>query len=1203
MAVLKTQCPECDAKLRLSVDGAGEHDVECPKCGHEFTAALDEDDAPAAKKPAKSDTAERAAKGKAKGDKAGKKVKAAKSRNDDDDDDEDEDEKPKKKKKGAAADGGKGKLIAAGVAVGVLVLCAIGGIVYAVSSKDKPAKNTDTQAAVTPVVNPVVPGPTPPVGQTPNPGVVPAPGTIPGNGPKPPPVDPKKEPPEGKFPPLPPPPKIKISGGSLVTSEKPVTRISALVPLAPDEDPFVRAKDFKPDGPLPTLPKLPDAKLRPLLSLDAGGHTALIGKVFFSPKGNRIITTGADKAVRFWDTTTNETFKTVRFPAGPGKEGSLVAAALARNGKKLAVSGFPVAGVAPGKVPIYILSPETGEVLKTLNLGNAAVTGLHFSNDGNKLAVGCDNGIIQLLDLTNGKEREIGKVQPSDRSIVEVRYNPNPKFNFFATIGADRYVQLWDMSKNKLVSDFLIRGNGIVPTTIAWSNDGQTLAVGTTSGRIVLCTLDGKVINPPLPAILKDGKPVPIFELQFMSGDRDIAVAGGNSFAGIVNTNDGKVLVPFTGHTNTVSAIDVSADGQRIVSSGGNQQETFVWDASKGTVLNRFAGAGSGVWAIGWAKDGKSLAWGNSNMRPDVDSELPLQHAFRLDDFGVGNPPDPSKYTQVLTEDGHVKVTTKSPLFLVQTTGRDPEVMILTSGDKVEKIYAATCLPKGNAVVVAGSNSLALFNPATAREVHKFVGHTGNVLCVTPSPDGRYFATGSSDQTIRIWQRDQNEPLLSIFVAGRDWIAWTPQGYYACSGQGERLMAWQVTAANSKVPQAHPAERFRASMYQPALLKYIIPAGDLPRAMAMAQKFDKALALTNNVADVLPPEVVLDGFGEGELKVEKDTLTVKAKATSAKHPITAMRLLVNGRPFQGSAGVKRFETPQKEAEATWEVPLPPGTHTVAVIADSPVSKGMSKVGIAVRPGVIPKPNLYVLAMAVGDYQFINKLPNAARDAPLLANALQQHSKSVFNKIEVKVLTDKMASKKGILEGMDWLKSKMTPQDVGIVSFSGHGTRDLFGNFYLCPWDMRSDDEDCATALSGNEFKKRLENMPGRLVAILDACHSGVVTDKEKPPQTDSLVRDLTAEDSGVIVMCASGGREYAIEDSRIKAGYYTYGLAEGLAGHADIDGDGFVYIHELDIYASARVKQLSEGRQNPTLGRPSSVRPFPIAKVEKPIAP
>jgi uncharacterized caspase-like protein len=253
---------------------------------------------------------------------------------------------------------------------------------------------------------------------------------------------------------------------------------------------------------------------------------------------------------------------------------------------------------------------------------------------------------------------------------------------------------------------------------------------------------------------------------------------------------------------------------------------------------------------------------------------------------------------------------------------------------------------------------------------------------------------------------------------------------------------------------------------------------------------------------------------------------------------------------------------------------------------------------------VPKPNLYVLAVGVGAYQSpgISKLRYAASDATLLSDALKEHSKAVFNKIEVKVLTDKAATKKGILEGLDWLKSNLTMQDVGIVTFSGHGSRDpLFGDFYLCPVDMSAADDDYSTGLSGKLFKERLDNMPGRLVAIIDACHSGVVAEKEQPVgQTDGLVRDLTTEDSGVIVMCASAGREYSIESNLTKAGFYTFGLAEGLAGHGDVDGDGVVYIHELDMYATARARQLSGGRQNPTLGRPSSVRPFPIAKVGKP---
>ncbi len=1084
---------------------------------------------------------------------------------------------------------------------GVLILGgAVALFVAASGGKDKTAKNNEPPAEVkqpnppgpnppgpNPNPNPPGPGPSPGPGPGPNPG----PGPSPGTGPKPKDKDPE-ETELATF--LPPPPKIKISG-SLVPSGKPIVKPPPIPPLAQDEDPFVRARDFKPDGPLPNLPALPPRKDRPILTLEAGGHTDIIGKVFFTPKGDRVITIARDKAVRIWDPATNETLKTIRFPAGPGKEGALQAAAISRTGKQLAVAGQPLAGVLPGKVPIYLVDPETGAQVKRLEVGKDAIRCLHYSNDGKWLAIGCDNGAVQVVDIASGRS---DSRQLTTREVLEVKFNPKSNVKILASLLADRTVQIWNFANASQHKDFGIRGS--FPTTLAWSNDGRTLAVGTMSGEIMLGTADGQLIKT-LPAISHKGKGVAIHQMQFLPGDSEIAVCGvggqASGWAGLVNADSGAVRLGFTQHTNVVFSLDVTADGKRVVTSGGSQHETYVWSTEKGAPVNRFVGTGNGVWSIAWSKDGKSLAWGCSNIRNE-NREGKLEFTFRLDEFGVGDAPDPSKYTQLVTSDDHVKLMTDSRGFAVQTTGREPEYMLLNDG---EKIFAATVLPKGNAVAVAGSETLALVNPATARETQRFVGHTGNVLCVTPSPDGRLFATGSSDQTIRIWKRGQEDPLLSIFVSGRDWIAWTPQGFYACSGQGERLIAWQMPAVAGKVPVVHPAERFRASMYRPALLKYLVPAGDLPRAMAMAQKYDKALVETTSVADVIPPEVTLDGLGETEVKVDKDTLSVKATAKSAKHPITAMRLLVNGRPYQGSAGVKKFAAPQKDAEATWEVQLPSGTHTVAVIADTSVSKGMSRVGVATRPGEPPKPNLYVLAMGVSEYpRGVNPLSYCATDAELLAKTFKEKSASVFNTIEVKVLTDKQATKKGILAGLDWLKSKMTAQDVGIVTFSGHGTKDMFGQFYLCPADMDPKDEDCVSCLSGKLFKDRLDEMPGRLVAILDACHSGTVAEKGPIP-ADTLVRDLTAEDSGVIVMCASAGREYAIENKLTKAGFYTFGLVEGLSGHGDVDGDGVIYLHELDMYATARVRQLSHGIQNPTLGRPSTVRPFPIAKVDKPV--
>ncbi len=1188
MPVLKTNCPECDAKLKLTVDGPGDHEVDCPKCDHTFTATLGDEGAPKpAKKGAKADTS--AAK------KSGTVPKAAKRR----DGDDASAEKPKKNKKKAAADEGSGnkKLLifggigAALVAVVVVLVIALGG------DGKKPAVADNTQPPPAGPVGPIGPGP---IG--PGPGVPPKKDDT--NNP-PPKKDTTNPPPKKDNPPpkkdedaelatlLPPPPKLQVSG-SLAPVGKPIVKPPVAPPLAPEEDPFNRAKGFKLEGALPPLPKLPPVKERPLLAIESGGHTAFVGKVFFTPKGDRVITVGEDKAVRIWDPVTNETVKTIRFPAGPGREGSLLAAALSRNGKLMAVAGEPLKGTPKGKVPVYIIDAETGAQLRQIAGATATVRAMHFSNDGKMLVIGNEDGALQVFNPFTGAALGAADTR-YPATVLDVKFNPKNAQNLVATLAADRFITLVNL-KAQQRREFPVKGIG-TPTSLAWSNDGKFLAVGGTQGGIALFDAGGQPVSV-LPAIRKGPTPVQINMLQFMPNDTELLVAGvspgAGGFAGLVDSNTAKVRVQCGDHTNTVFSCEVAPDGNTVVTSGGNSHETLVWDADTAAVKHRLVGGGQGVWAVAWAKDGKSIAWGNSNKRGE-DEDFPLQHSFRLDEFGLGGAPDPGKYVQTVKADEGVKLLVKGSAFLVETPGREPSAVLIAD----DRIYSATLVPGGNAIVAGGAQNLYLLNPsAPTRGTRTYTGHTGNVLCVTPSPDGRYFATGSSDQTIRIWERGSEEPVLSIFVAGRDWIAWTPQGYYACSGQGERLIAWQITnaAAPQKGTVVHPAERFRPSMYQPALLKYLIPAGDTARALAMAQKFDKALVATQSVADVLPPEVTLEGYGETEVRVETEKVTVKGKAASAKHPITAMRLLVDGRPFMGSAGVKTFDGKSNEAEAAWEVNLAPGNHTFAIIADTPVSKGMSKIGLAFRPGEVPKPDLYVLAMGVSDYKNINKLTYCATDAALIEKTFKTGTGGLFGKVETKLLTDKQVTTAGMKAGLDWLKSKMTPKDIAIVSFSGHGARDPFGTFYLCTQDM-TDDLD-KTAMPGKEFQKRLEDMPGRVVAILDACHAGTAAEGQLPPSAaDSLVQDLTAEDSGVIVLCASLGREYAIESKLTKAGFFTLGLVEGLSGHGDIDGDGLVYLHELNMYATARVRQLSGGSQNPTLGRPAGVRPFPLAKV------
>jgi hypothetical protein len=329
-------------------------------------------------------------------------------------------------------------------------------------------------------------------------------------------------------------------------------------------------------------------------------------------------------------------------------------------------------------------------------------------------------------------------------------------------------------------------------------------------------------------------------------------------------------------------------------------------------------------------------------------------------------------------------------------------------------------------------------------------------------------------------------------------------------------------------------------------------------------------------------------------------------------PITAVRLLLDGRPYPGTEHHQRFDPPRDgEVRETWDVQLVAGEHTLAVQAESTVSKAVSEsvqVTFAarglVRGGadaaiVAPQPSLYVLAVGISEYPEPLKLRYAAKDAQAIAQSCRVGSPPLYSNVVVKTLTDGEATRTGILSGLTWLRKEMTPNDVAVVSFAGHGSKDVDGRFYLLPVDVDPGNL-LATAVSGEELKRTLEVMPARkFVLLLDACHSGAMagnTRRVAGALTDDLRRDLISDDYGVIVMCSSTGREFALESPQVEHGYFTLALTEGLAGKADYNNDSVIYLNELDLYVTDRVKELSHERQNPRLNKPGSIQWFPLTK-------
>lgn len=254
------------------------------------------------------------------------------------------------------------------------------------------------------------------------------------------------------------------------------------------------------------------------------------------------------------------------------------------------------------------------------------------------------------------------------------------------------------------------------------------------------------------------------------------------------------------------------------------------------------------------------------------------------------------------------------------------------------------------------------------------------------------------------------------------------------------------------------------------------------------------------------------------------------------------------------------------------------------------------VRVLYEPPIVPgsekgKSTLRILAIGIADYPEERfKLEYSDDDARTLVATLQEHSKDLFDEIiVVQTLLNAQAKRRAIMDALSNFSKQMSPRDVGVVFYSGHGVQDRFGEFCLFPAD--GDETAVAETSVPEGFLKNIcRTTPGRLLLLLDACHTGAFGGV-----SDGFVQDISHEQYGVIVMASSAGAEFSLESDEWGHGAFTKSLIEGLTSHGDVNGDGRVFFHELYGYCTDRVPQLTGGRQHPVMAKPLTVHSFALA--------
>ncbi|MFN4170927.1 MAG: caspase domain-containing protein [Pseudorhodobacter sp.] len=334
----------------------------------------------------------------------------------------------------------------------------------------------------------------------------------------------------------------------------------------------------------------------------------------------------------------------------------------------------------------------------------------------------------------------------------------------------------------------------------------------------------------------------------------------------------------------------------------------------------------------------------------------------------------------------------------------------------------------------------------------------------------------------------------------------------------------------------------------------------------------------------VPPRLIL-------LEGAENNATIRAEAGPGS-TLARLEIWRDGRRIATQA----LQGPMVEMRP--DLPALPETRGFALRLVDEAGLQSRSLDIAAPPGdAPPEGRLFVLAVGTDQYDdpALSPLNFAVADARNLAAALTEGAASPYY---AAIRAEVIADDPDLAQSLPAILADMTAQagtgDTLLLHVAGHGMLDDAGGFYLATRASRAGNL-AGTGLAWDKIARALARFPGRVLVLLDACHSGAAG-----ATNDDAVAELGGEPGSrgnVVVIAASKGRQESLERATRGGGLFTSALVEALTRDrqdTDLDGNGTVELDELYADVKARVVTESQGRQTPWIARNDAAGRIPV---------
>jgi len=442
-------------------------------------------------------------------------------------------------------------------------------------------------------------------------------------------------------------------------------------------------------------------------------------------------------------------------------------------------------------------------------------------------------------------------------------------------------------------------------------------------------------------------------------------------------------------------------------------------------------------------------------------------------------------------------------------------------------------------------------------------------------------------------------PVATLFVdQTRQWAFWTPAGFYDASFGGNRLFGWQINRGVSNAPDYFLAEQFKQRLENAPAMRRLLDDGDLSTAM---EKGVSGIgpptgedAITSQILS--KPTITLisprenETIQNGEVVVRAD-ITVPRGATLQPPKVFAGGVPAVNRELLNPNDAAQTGTYQYR----WTSRVPSDSRLTLEVVAATDAGASDRVSVELVNDSVPRrlPRLHFLSLGVSQYSDpqITKLDFAADGAHAMATLFRERTLSLYRTTTSELL-DKDAIRplwrEYAKQAARELSSDITPDDLVIMYFCGHGFRDVRTNqWYFVTADARHSDvmnNRYADLISFDDLAM-LGELPCRKLAIIDSCHSGAVQPLMRSDDLKSVIRMLQGD--VVLTITASEGEEEAAEQKDRGLGRFTSDVVDALQGIADANGDGVVTLQETIghvVAAADRHARESGFTQHPTAG-------------------